>query len=73
MPLPWKDRGGGPASEKTLRDEFAKTAMKAILLHNPKTIVWDVAAHAYLQADAMLAERDRRNTQEPDKGDDHGN
>lgn len=67
-PTPIDD--GGPASNMTVRDEFAKAAMKSMLQNSDLLTVvgnhalWQdesslgvVARGAYRQADAMLRER----------------
>ena len=61
MPEP---RDGGPASEKSLRDEFAGQAMNAWF--SEPNMSWglegrdDAAESCYAVADAMLAERAKR-------------
>lgn len=50
---------GGPASEKTLLDEFAGQALKALAREDFAT--WgDVASEAYEASEAMIAEKRRR-------------
>ena len=63
-----KQNDGGPASVKSLRDEFAGQAMREIIAKSPHTMSpidggslkeQETAAGAYSYADAMLAERDK--------------
>jgi hypothetical protein len=42
----------------TLRDYFAAEAMHAVMTRSPHTPFSSVARYAYVQADAMMAERE---------------
>jgi len=55
---------GGPALQKTLRDEFAMRAMQAVPMpqghmHDVVEVYDRIAAHAYKMADALLRAREQ--------------
>ena len=54
---------GGPAADMTLRDYFAAKAMQAMLSIEQVHLSYaetQIAVWSYQQADAMLAERNRK-------------
>lgn len=60
FPATWYPTGGAPTQGMTLRDFFAAQALVALTPHQPSAYRRGLASSAYDIADAMLAERARR-------------
>ena len=50
---------GGPAADKTLRDYFAGQVIVGIHANRNAVVYENAATEAYIQADAMIKEREK--------------